>query len=220
MQTQITHYDVPAKVRVTGEIIAQNVTFEQFMETDYEGQHVEWAYGLVIRMATIDRFHDAIVAFLRMVFSAYLELRGGGIVVGDPMIMKPTPELPGRAPDIQVLLPESADKLKQNRVMGAADLVVEVVSKGSQRIDCIEKFREYEEGGIPEYWVIDFQHKEALFYQRGEDGLYERIDPDENGFYRSKVLDRLTLKVDLLWQDPMMTISKIVQMVQAMFAEA
>jgi Uma2 family endonuclease len=214
-----TYRDVPAKVRVSGEIIAENVTFEEFMETDYDGQHVEWAYGLVIKMATIDRFHDAIVAFLRMMFSAYLELLGGGVVIGDPLIMKPSPDLPGRAPDLQVLLPENTHKLKQNRVIGAADLVVEVVSKGSQRTDRVEKYSEYEQGGVPEYWLIDFRRKEAQFYQRGGTGLFELIEPDENGVYHSKVLPRLTIKVDLLWQDPLPTISRVVDMVRAMFVE-
>lgn len=215
----LSYVDVPAKVRVSGEIIAQNVSFEDFMATDYDSQHVEWAYGLVIKMATIDRFHDAIVAFLRMLFSAYLELHGGGIVVGDPLIMKPSSELPGRAPDIQVLLPESQGKLKQNRVMGAADLVVEVVSKGSQRTDRVEKFSEYEQGGIPEFWVIDFGRKEALFYQRNADGLFELVEPDDGGVYHSHVLERLTLKVDLLWQDPLPQFFEIGRMVQTMFEE-
>lgn len=214
-----TYIDVPAKVRVSGEIIAKNVSFEEFMNTDYDGQHVEWAYGLVIKMATIDRFHDALVAFLRMVFSAYLELDGGGIVIGDPLIMKPAPELPGRAPDLQVILPEHADRLKQNRVMGAADLVVEVVSKGSQRTDRVEKYNEYEQGGVSEYSLIDFRRKEALFYQRGEDGLYELIDPDEHGVYHSKVLPRLVLQVDLLWRNPLPQFFEIGRLVQAMFGE-
>ncbi|MCK4315615.1 MAG: Uma2 family endonuclease [Anaerolineae bacterium] len=34
------------------------------------------------------------------------------------------------------------------------------------------KFHEYEAAGVGEYWLIDPQHRQAGFYQLGEDGFY------------------------------------------------
>jgi len=211
--------EVDAKIRIKGKILAENITFEEFMEHD-EWEFVEWVYGLAIQMPGIDLKHDAISRFLSNLFSAYVVLLGNGRVLGDPVIMRTKPNLPARAPDLQVLLPQSMNKLRQNYIAGAADLVVEIVSEGSDKTDRVHKLREYEEGGVPEYWIIDHRFKETLFYQMDENGDYQRIQPDENGVYHSKMLSRLALKVDLLWQDPHLNIIEVVDMVKAMFAEA
>ncbi|MCA0455178.1 MAG: Uma2 family endonuclease [Chloroflexi bacterium] len=98
--------DIQAKVRISGKVIARNMSYDTFMDTDFGERHVEWVNGLVIEMAGIDERHDALVDFLRIFFSAFLESTGGGRCLGDPMLMKliDVPSL--RTPDIQVLLPD------------------------------------------------------------------------------------------------------------------
>ena len=46
-------------------------------------------------------------------------------------------------------------RFKENRLEGAADLVVEIISPESVDRDRDRKFYEYEQGGILEYWLID-----------------------------------------------------------------
>mgnify|MGYP005847397083 CR=1 FL=1 len=203
---------------ISGEIIARNVSYEDFLQRDDE-EHVEWVNGLVIKMPSIDRRHDALSGFLRALFSAYLPLTGGGDILQDPMIMRPRPDLPARAPDLQVILPHNAHIILNNQVAGPADLVVEIVSPGSERTDRVEKFREYEQAGIQEYWVLDHRYREALFYQLDENGQYQRIQPDANGIYQSKVLSKLRLPVDVLWRDPLPDFWEIGKLVQTMVAQ-
>lgn len=203
-------------VTLSGDILATGVSHDEFM-AGYEGLRVEWVNGVVIQMPSIDERHDALIGFLRPLFDVYLSLTGGGRVLGDPMIMR-LPKISSRAPDLQVLLPDSLPKLQQNQVIGAADLVVEIVSQGSQHTDRVEKFSEYERGGIREYWIIDPIYREALFYQRNAQGLFERQSPDEAGFYQSMVLTRLRLEVDLLWRAALPNVVDTVVLVQAMLA--
>lgn len=210
--------EVDAKIRIKGKILAENISFDDFLEHE-EWERAEWVYGLVLQMPGIDERHDALSGFLYSLFSTYLALLGGGRVTQDPMLMRSKPSLPVRAPDLQVLLPENAGKLKKKLVQGAADLVVEIVSEGSERTDRVHKLSEYEEGGVREYWIIDHRFKDVLFYQMDETGNYQRGDLDEHGVYHSQVLDRLTIKVDLLWQDPLPNILEVVDMVKTMFAE-
>jgi Uma2 family endonuclease len=121
-----------------------------------------------------------------------------------------------RAPDIQVLLPEHLHFVQQYEVVGRADLVVEIVSPGSERRDRVEKFSEYERAGVPEYWILDHRHQESLFYQLDAEGRYQRIDPDESGVYHSAILKGLRLKVTVLWEEELPKGIEVVRMVEAM----
>lgn len=88
-----------------GKIIARGISHDEFM-AGYPDMHVEWVDGMVIEMAAIEERHDALAGFLRPLFDVYLSLTGGGRVVQDLMVMS-LPGVSSRAPDIQVLLPDS-----------------------------------------------------------------------------------------------------------------
>ena len=60
-----------------------------------------------------------------------------------------------REPDVLFLAKEHLGRLRDSHIEGPADLVVEIVSKESRGRDRGEKFYEYGEGGVPEYWLLD-----------------------------------------------------------------
>ncbi len=140
-------------------------------------------------------------------------LAGGGEVLLAPMVMKMER---GREPDLQVILPESKQRIKETLVAGAADLVVEIISPDSIKRDKEVKFAEYERGGVHEYWVLDPLEHETFFYVRGEDGKFQRHYSDADGIYQSVVLKRLRLKVDLLWREPLLRGPEIEALVREM----
>jgi Uma2 family endonuclease len=181
----------------------------------FEGQHVEWVNGVVIEMPSIDEHHDALIHFFHMLFGAYLEHIIGRIL-GDPMIMRLIDVPSSRAPDILVLLNDRVDQLQQNQVIGPANLVIEIVSEGSVRTDYFEKRREYELGGVPEYWILDHRKKQAIFLQLNADGLYEEVLPDD-GIYHSRELPNFHLNVNLLWRETLPGFSEIGRLVSEMF---
>lgn len=178
------------------------LTYEEFLQWDGENQHVEWVDGEVIEMSPVSKDHVFIVRFLVSLFQLFIESREDrGQICFDPFQMKTGPNLPGRAPDLLYVAPENLHRLKPTYLDGPADLVVEVVSPDDPRRDRVEKFREYERGGVREYWLIDPQKREAIFYLLGEEGRY-RAQPVEEGIYHSAVLDGLWIRVEWLWQEP------------------
>lgn len=56
---------------------------------------------------------------------------------------------------------------------GAPDLIVEVISPSTARLDRVIKFTEYEQCGVAEYWIVDPQARvvEVYVLSRGEYGL-------------------------------------------------
>lgn len=61
----------------------------------------------------------------------------------------------GREPDLLFISNETAQRLTERKLEGAADLVIEIIFPESVRRDRYEKFDEYEEAGVREYWIID-----------------------------------------------------------------
>ena len=221
MQADLSHTNIVAEEDLlifSAKVLAQDVSYEDYLSGTY-GRHVEWIYGTVIAMSPVSLKHVHLVAFLRTLFQAYLESTSGGQVLGDPFVMRVAPDLPGRQPDIQVVLPDRLSSLQENQMAGPANLVVEVVSPQSVQRDRGEKFQEYERGGVLEYWILDPIRQEALFYVRGEDELFHSRTT-ETGLYSSVVLDKLQLPVEILWQDTLPQPRETVQMVEQMLAEA
>ena len=58
-------------------------------------------------------------------------------------------------PDVLFLSTERSGFSTEAGIMGAPDLIVEVVSKGSVVRDYVEKKTDYETFGVLEYWIID-----------------------------------------------------------------
>src|SRR5262245_45050222 len=197
-------------------IVATDVSYEDFLRMDFGEKRVEWVNGVVIDMGSISKIHNAITRFLIAFFEDFLSLTTGGEVFHDPMVMHTRPDLPGRAPDVQVILPENTHIIRDNDVAGAADLVIEVVSPESIQRDHVDKRREYQKGGVKEYWVIDPLEHETIFYQRNVHGIFETIQPDEQGVYHSKVLAGLHIPADLFWRENLPRGAEITEMVKAM----
>ncbi len=101
-----------------------------------------------------------------------------------------------------MVLNEHLDRLTEQYLEGAPDLVVEIVSAGRRATERGEKFDEYEAAGVPEYWVIDPERKQAEFAQLNPQGVYQLVYSGSEGVYRSQVLPNLWLRVEWLWQQP------------------
>jgi Uma2 family endonuclease len=178
------------------------MTYEEFLEWA-DGTRAEWVDGEVIVMSPPSNPHQALMAFLGALLLHFVEAKQLGRIFLPPFQMKLSKRPSGREPDLLFISNDQLGNLKHNYLEGPADMGVEIVSPESQSRDRGDKFYEYEEAGIPEYWILDQTRKRAEFYHLDKDGTYKLIDPDDTGIYRSTVIEGLWLKVDWLWQDPL-----------------
>ena len=179
------------------------MSYEDFLERTGEDQHVEWVEGEVIAMSPVSNQHQNVAGFLAALLRFYAEVRHLGEVRSEPYQMKPAHALPGRSPDIFFVANAHLDRLKKTFLEGPADLVVEIISPESRSRDRGDKFYEYEQGGIPEYWLLDPVREQAEFYQLDANGIYRLVPPDAQGRYYSVVLPGLWLQVSWLWETPL-----------------
>jgi Uma2 family endonuclease len=179
------------------------MTYEEFLAWCDEDTWAEWVDGEVIILSPASKRHQELARFLLMVLGFFVEAHDLGIVLPAPFQMKLGPSGPGREPDLLFVAREHLDRLHPTFLEGPADLVVEITSPESISRDRGEKYVEYEAAGIPEYWLIDPDRRQAEFYRLGSDGHYRVVLPDAGGLYRAVVLPGFWLRVDWLWQEPL-----------------
>lgn len=77
-------------------------------------------------------------------------------------------------PDVLVILREHLDRVQEKRIVGAPDLVVEILSPSSLVTDRVIKRRAYEAAGVTEYWLVD-PKQQAIEVFVLEQGVYTSL---------------------------------------------
>jgi Uma2 family endonuclease len=186
------------------------ISYEQFLEWLDEDTWAEWVDGEVVLMSPISDEHQAVVNYLTTLLLFHtLETRAGRVLT-EPFQMKSGPNLPGRSPDILFVSAERQHLIQRHFLNGPADLVVEVISPESRARDRGEKYYEYEQAGVREYWIIDPERKQVEFYVLSEKGIYKPAFVGQEGEYHSVAIEGFWLRVEWLWErPPMMEVIKV-----------
>ena len=218
-------WPVPAEMRLallallsTDPTATATMSYDEFLAWADEDKLAEWVGGRVIMTSPASRRHQDLVHFLSDVLSAYAQTHGLGAVIIAPFQM----HLPasGREPDVLFVAAEHQDRIHATRLDGPADLVIEVISPESRGRDRGEKYYEYQEGGVGEYWLIDPDTQRAEFYQLDAAGLYQTIPHNSDGIYHSRALAGLWVRLAWFWQEPLPQVNRIMlEIVGAAYAQ-
>ena len=177
------------------------LSYEAFLEWADEDTRAEWVDGEIIMTSPASFEHQEIVRFLISTLGTFVEVHQLGVVLSAPFQMKL--QRSGREPDVLFVRDEHRDRLKPTYLGGPADLVIEVVSPESVSRDRGEKFVEYEQAGIEEYWLIDPRRKVAECYRLDEHGHYQTVLSGETGVFHSAVVPSFWIRLEWFWQLPL-----------------
>ncbi|HEX6383128.1 MAG TPA: Uma2 family endonuclease [Anaerolineae bacterium] len=198
---------VPDLVEKQTEPVRLKMSYEEFLRWSDEDTHAEWVDGEVIVFMPPKLVHQITRNFLNRFLSLFVELFDLGQLLVAPLEMKPTPTANSREPDILFIAQEHLHRLTEDRLAGPADLIVEIISDDSVRRDRDDKYKEYRDVGVREYWIVDprpGKHR-ADFYRLDKQGEYQLFATEENEKVASEVLSGFWLKPKWLW--PPLTIS-------------
>jgi len=200
METETAPHLVEPKT-LTKEKPPHKLTAEEFLDWVDEDTLAEWKEGEVIMAAPASKKHQEISGFLLVIMRIFAQAHGAGSAISAPFMVKLSRSF--REPDILFVAREHEDRLKPTYLDGPPDLVVEIISPESFGRDRGEKFYEYEEAGVAEYWLVDPQREVLEVYVMEKNRRYRLAFMEHEGKYESSVLSGLWVKAEWFWQDPL-----------------
>lgn len=143
--------------------------------------------------------HQELVAFLYRVLYQFVAQQDLGKVHFSGLRLRIRPNKV-REPDI-IFLHKDNFNARHNRVWDGADLAMEVVSddpKDRQR-DYEQKLIDYAEGGVREYWNVDYEKKLVLVHQLEDDKYVVRGEYTLDQQAKSVLLEGFSVDVTKLF---------------------
>ncbi|NJO07640.1 MAG: Uma2 family endonuclease [Chloroflexaceae bacterium] len=181
------------------------MSYEDYLEAVDTRAHAEWVNGEAIIFMPPSTRHQQIIGFLYRLIAEFVDLLQLGTVLIAPFEMKVSPTSNAREPDMLFVATAHLPRLTRQRLAGPADLVVEVISPESLHRDRADKFFEYQQAGVREYWLIDPRdgQQQVAVYALNAAGQYQPIAADAEGRIASTVLTGFWLRPAWLWQEPL-----------------
>ncbi len=170
----------------------RRLTFDDLRAMPDDGWRHEIIDGDLIASPAPNPLHQLLVYVLYGLIDRHEFERELGIVLGAPIDVKFS-DFHAFQPDICLVAADCSGIVPDGFVLGAPDLVVEVLSPSTARQDRRTKRVVFEQFGVREYWVLD-PESERLLVHRLVDGRYQTA-LDDQGAVRSAAIDGFILDV-------------------------
>jgi len=161
-----------------------------------EGEPVELVRGRLIMSPSPSTLHQTVIAYLIRVLQRAEDATDGfmfvspmDVIFSDDTILQP---------DLLYIAKDRCGIVGE-RVHGPPDLVIEILSPGTDRRDRTEKLDLYAKYGVAEYWIVDptAQLFEFLILNQGR---YTIMQP-ANDCYQSSHLPEVEIDLAAFWKE-------------------
>ena len=129
-------------------------TYADYAALPDDGNRYEIIAGVLYMTPAPGTGHQSISARVVTFLVTHVEFAGLGRVFAAPVDVELAPDTVVQ-PDIVVVLSANLHRITPSRIIGAPDLVVEILSPGTAGYDRREKQDAYARAGVGEYWVVD-----------------------------------------------------------------
>ncbi|HMD87312.1 MAG TPA: Uma2 family endonuclease [Terriglobia bacterium] len=146
-------------------LVDTRLTYDDYCLLPNNGRRYEIIDGELFVTPSPRRAHQRVVFQLSRVLGNFVEEMGCGEIYFAPFdVVFSFHDVV--EPDILYVSKERASVVTEDNVQGAPDLVVEVLSKTTAKIDRTTKLKLYARFGVQEYWLIDPDECTAEVYRR------------------------------------------------------
>lgn len=173
------------------------LNYDEFQKIPrYDSRRFELIDGKVFIPPTPNTAHQRTVGNVHLALDKFARQRGVGEVFLGPLDVVCS-EWTALEPDLLFVGKARASIVTEDNVVGAPDLVIEILSGGNEAYDRETKMRAYESAGVLELWHLDPEEKTGEVLNLGTDGRYVRAATlSGDAVIDSKTLPGLSLTLE------------------------
>jgi Uma2 family endonuclease len=177
---------------------AHKMTYDEYCLLPEDRNQYELFDGELVMTPSPSREHQRIAGklYARLVDHVEKNSLGEAYIAPLDTIFDPYTTL---QPDILFVSKERLPEVGRERIEGAPDLVVEVLSPSTFHKDLRRKMTVYSRFGVQEYWIVDPEMKTIELYSQGEQGLElaRRFSAGET--FESRLISGFRVEVDSIF---------------------
>ncbi len=177
-------------------IAERKITVTEFLDMDFEEGYIyELINGVIMRRTSPNLDHQDVSMALSAILRTFVKTHNLGKVYAAPTDVYLT-EFDLVVPDLVFVLKANSSILYEKRcIVGVPDLIIEILSKGTQKTDKNDKMKLYKKHGVKEYWMINPRSQSVEIYE-WQNGDYELVfSAEETGEITSTVLENFTIDI-------------------------
>ncbi|MGQ9548597.1 MAG: Uma2 family endonuclease [Roseiflexus sp.] len=129
-------------------------TYADYAALPDDGNRYEIIAGVLYMTPAPGTGHQMTSNIIATLLTIHVQFAGHGKVLTAPVDVELAPDTVVQ-PDIVVVLSANLSRITPSRIIGAPDLVVEILSPGTAGYDRREKQDAYARAGVGEYWIVD-----------------------------------------------------------------
>ncbi len=196
---QINQPKLPGDSEAASPAAQRNWTYEDYLALPNDGRRYEIIEGVLYVANAPDYDHQYAVSELHRQMANFAVEHKIGQVIPAPFEVHLSDNVRPVQPDIFFVGTERKMMRGAKLFVGAPDLIVEVISPSSIRIDRHIKFAVYERTGVPEYWLVDpkYHFIEVYTLSGREYALLGQFDSAD--VIQSKILAGLQIVAETLF---------------------
>jgi len=169
--------------------------FLSLPEDDSSPVKYELEFGELVEVTRPTWEHNELIFALGALLQQYVRSHRLGRVSGDILVILDEAKDLAYAPDIVFVATENLERIREGKVYGPPDLVVEVLSPTTMQRDVGKKKRIYHAYGVQWYWVVDMERQVIEEYRWMSEGylLTQVVLPEET--FRPKLFPELEISL-------------------------
>jgi Uma2 family endonuclease len=177
-------------------VAEKKITVAEFLEMDFEEGYIyELINGEIMRRTSPNLDHQAVSMELSAILHTFVKSNNLGKIFAAPVDVYLN-EFDLVVPDLVFVAKENMGILYEKRcIVGVPDLIIEILSKGTQKRDKGDKMKLYRKHAVKEYWLINPRSQTVEIYE-WRDGDYELMfSLEDTGVIQSIVLTDFSLEI-------------------------
>ena len=184
------------------ELANRKITVDEFREMEFPDNDpfiYELIEGILMKRQAPTPQHQKAVIKIAHAFESIVQAKNNGFAFTSPIDIY-FDKYSNTQPDVLFILKEREFIIDlQQGIIGAPDLIVEVLLPSTAKLDCVNKKALYLKFGVKEYWIVDPIYKSVMLYILNNDQYELKQELIEDGKIESFVLPDLDLNISLIF---------------------